>query len=244
VTTASGRLAVAAAMVLALGGAVAHAQPAGSSGAVRIEGATFAEFDERTGLLTLRGTPVVIRRGALQLRAPSVVYDAGRRVIQASGGVAYADPRVTLEAPRATVWVDEERLLAEDGVRAVQGQGADAVSLRAARLEVTGRGGRAVATGAVDVTTADLTVTTDRLEADQARDELVASGNTRVVRGDIDGRAPRVLVRRGEGTAVLSGGAVVRQGPNEARAETITVDLRRRRFTAAGQAILVLQPSR
>jgi hypothetical protein len=36
----------------------------------------------------------------------------------------------------------------------------------------------------------------------------------------------------------------VRQGANEARAATITVDLRRRRFTAEGQAILVLHPTR
>jgi len=87
-------------------------------------------------------------------------------------------------------------------------------------------------------------MTGDRVEAALARDELSAEGNARIVREDIDGRAPRVLVRRREGMAVLSGGAVVRQGPNEARAETITVDLRRRRFTATGRASLVLHPSR
>jgi lipopolysaccharide export system protein LptA len=87
-------------------------------------------------------------------------------------------------------------------------------------------------------------VTAARVASSQARDELVAEGDARVVRADIDGRAPRILVRRGEGTAVLSGGAVVRQGVNEARAATITVDLRRRRFTAEGRAILVLHPTR
>jgi lipopolysaccharide export system protein LptA len=232
-------------ITLALAVSAAQAQPtADPSGALEIEGATYAEFDERTGVLTLRGAPVTIRRGAMQLRAPSVIYDARRRLIQSSGGIHYADPRLVLEAPRVTVWIDEERVLAEDGVRGRQGQGADAISLRAARLEVFGRDGRAVATGAVEVNAQDITVTAARVEAAQARDELVAEGDARVVRADIDGRAPRVLVRRSEGTAVLSGGAVVRQGANEARAATITVDLRGRRFALEGQAILILHPNR
>jgi lipopolysaccharide export system protein LptA len=235
----------AAIIILTLAAAGARAQPAANpASALEIEGATYAEFDERTGMLTLRGLPVTIRRGAIQLRAPSIIYDAGRRLVQASGGVTYADPRVTLEAPRAAVWMDEERVLAEDGVRGVQGQGPEAVTLRAARLEMFGRDGRAVGTGSVEVTTQELTVTAARVEATQARNEFVAEGDARVIRADIDGRAPRLLVRRSEGTAVLSGGAVVRQGANEARAATITVDLRRRRFTAEGQAILVLHPTR
>jgi len=236
--------AAAAALLLALAASGAQAQSAGSSGAVEIEGATYAEFDERSGLLTLRGAPVTVRRGAARLRAPSVVYDAVRRHVQASGGVDYADPQLTVEAPRVTVWIDEERLLADGGVRGTQGQGSDAVSLRAVRLEVFGRDGRAVATGAVEVRAEDVTVTAERVEAVRARDELVADGNARVVRGEIDGRAPRVLVERAAGTAILSGGAVVRQGAHEARAETITVDLRRRRFTAEGRAVLLLHPGR
>ena len=232
-------------VISALAAAGAQAQtPADPSGALEIEGATYAEFDERTGVLTLRGLPVTIRRGVMQLRAPSIVYDAGRRLLQASGGVHYADARAVLDAPRVTVWIDEERVLAEDGVRGIQGQGPEAVTLRAARLEVFGRDGRAVATGGVEMSTQEMTLTAARVEATQAREEIVAEGDARVVRADIDGRAPRILVRRSEGTAVLSGGAVVRQGANEARAATITVDLRRRRFTAEGQAILVLHPTR
>ena len=87
-------------------------------------------------------------------------------------------------------------------------------------------------------------MTGDRVEVAVAQDELSVEGNARIVRDDIDGRAPRLLVRRRDGIAVLSGGALVRQAQNEARAETITVDLRRRRFAAAGRASLVLQPGR
>ena len=236
---------VACVIAFALSATAVSAQPAGDPrGVLEVEGATYAELDEGTGLLTLRGHPVAVRRGAIRLRAPAIVYDTKQRILRASGGVVYADPALTMEAPEATVWIDAEHLLAVGGVTAVQGQGADAIRLRAARLEVTGRDRRAVAAGAVEVVSAEGRMTGDRVEVAVAQDELSVEGNARIVRDDIDGRAPRLLVRRRDGIAVLSGGALVRQAQNEARAETITVDLRRRRFAAAGRASLVLQPGR
>lgn len=240
-----GRIVPFVVILLTLAAPALQAQPGGDTrGVVEVEGATYAELDEGTGLLTLRGNPVMVRRGRMTLRAPAIVYDTKQRILRAVGGAVFTDPTLTMEAPEATVWIDEDRLLATAGVAATQGQGADAIRLRAARLEVFGRDRRLVATGTVELVSSDATMTGDRVEAALARDELSAEGNARIVREDIEGRAPRVLIRRGEGLAVLSGGAVVRQGPNEARAETITVDLRRRRFTATGRASLVLHPSR
>lgn len=231
--------------VLLLAAPGARAQPAADpSEAIEIAGAAYAEFDERSGLLTLRGAPVVIRRGAMRLRAPMVVYDARGRIVRASGGVQYADARVSLEAPRVTAWLAEERLLASGGVRGAQEAEGEPIRVQAARLEVFGRDGRLVAVGAVEIVAQEAAVTADRVEAVRGGAELLAEGNARVLRGDIEGRAPRVTVRRDEGTAVLSGGAVVRRGPSEARAETITVDLRAYRFTAAGGAVLLIHPSR
>ena len=231
-------------LLLVLCAPVVAAQPQGTPGALEVDGATYAELDEGTGLLTLRGAPVVVRRGERRLRAPSIIYDTRQHILRATGGVAFADQTLSLDAAEVTVWIDDDRLVAAGGVGAVQGQGADALRLRAGRLEVFGRERRAVATGSVEVTAEATTLTGDRVDASLARDELSAEGNGRIVRGDIEGRAPRVLLRRREGIAVLSGGATVRQGVNEARAETITVDLRRRRVTASGRAMLVLRPSR
>ncbi len=220
------------------------AEPGGPApGAVEIEGATYAELDEGTGLLTLRGNPVLVRRGAMSVRALSIVYDTRNRVLRASARVAYADALLTVEAAEATIWVDEERVLAEGGVEAAQGQGVESVRLRAARVEVLGRERRMVATGGTDLRTSDGTVSGERLEASLAREEFIAEGGARLVRDDIEGRAPRIAVRRREGIAVLSGGATVRQGRNETRADTVTVDLRRRRFTAAGHAQVLVYPS-
>lgn len=221
------------------------AQPGGApGGALEVEGATGAELDDRTGLLTLRGNPVTVRRGAMTLRAPSMVYDTRQRILRASGGVVYRDAALTMDAGEVTVWVEEDRLVAAGGVTASQGQGVEALRVRAERLEVFGRDRRAVAVGSVEVVSSEGTMNGDRVEVAFARDELTAEGNARILREDIEGRAPRLLVQRREGLAVLSGGAVVRQGENEARAETITVDLRRRRITAAGRAQLVVQSRR
>jgi lipopolysaccharide export system protein LptA len=239
-----GRIAGVVAVLLALSAPAGSAQPHIAPGVLEVEGATYAELDEGTGLLTLRGQPVAVRHGERRMRAPSITYDTRRHIVRASGGVAFLDQAWTLEAVEVTVWIDEDRLVADGGVTASERQDADPVRVRAARLEVFGRERRAVASGSVEVITQETTLTGDRVDASLARGELTADGGARLVRGDIEGRAPRVLLRRGEGIAVLSGGATVRQGVNEARAETITVDLRRRRVTASGRASLVLHPSR
>lgn len=218
------------------------APAAGQSPAVEITGATYAELDDATGMWTLRGNPVVVRRGPVTVRAPAIVYDTAQQIVRASGGVSYADDALTLEARQITVWMEDERLLAED--RVVAEQPREGLRVSAARLEAFGKEQRLVATGAPAVTSPEGAITADRIELVAERQELVADGSARIVHEDIDGRAPRLVLRRRDSVAVLSGGAVVRQGPNEARAQTITVDLRRRRITASGQATVTVQTGR
>lgn len=232
------RLLAAGLLVLLIPAAPATAQ----SPAVDITGATYAELDDAAGTWTLRGAPVVVRRGATTVRAPAIVYDTRQQVVRASGGASYADEALTLEARQITVWMEEERLLAEEGVIAEQPR--EHLRLTAARLEAFGNEQRLVATGSPAVTSPEGSITGERIEAFAETQELVADGNARITREDIDGRAPRVLLRRREAVAVLSGGAVVRQGPNEARAQTVTVDLRRRRITASGGATITVQTGR
>lgn len=227
--------------VLAAGGAFA---PPASAAAppVDVTGASYAELDDVTGLWTLRGNPVTVRRGPITVRAPSITYDTRRQIVHATGGVSYSDDSLSLEAPQITAWIAEERALAEDRVVATQPR--QNVRITAGRLEVFGKEQRLLATGSAAITSPDGSLSGDRIEAFGQRDEVVVDGAARLAYEDIEGTAPRIVLRRRDGMAVLSGGAVVRQGRNEVRAELITADLRRRRVSASGQASITVHPER
>lgn len=199
---------VTAAVALSVAVGPARAQPAP---ATDITGATYAELDDATGIWTLRGAPVSVRRGATTVQAGAITYDTRAQVLRATGGVRYDDGTMTVEAPQVTAWLAEERLLA---------------------------------TGTPVVTMPQGTLTADRVEVLAGGEDVVAEGSARLVHEDVEGRAPRLVLQRRLALATFSGGAVVRQGPDEARAQTITVDLRRRRITARGAAVITVQTDR
>ena len=188
--------------------AAAQAQP---SPAIDVTGATYAELDDATGVWTLRGTPVSVRRGALTVQAGSITYDTRAQVLRAAGGVRYDDATMAVTAAEMTAWLAEEHLLA---------------------------------TGTPVVTTPEGTLTAERVEVHGRSEQVVAEGNAHLVHEDIDGRASHLLLQRRLATATFSGGAVVRQGPHEVRAQTVIIDLRRRRVTARGAAIITVQIDR
>lgn len=209
---------------------------------VDVTGASYAELDDRTGLWTLRGNPVTVRRGSVTVRAPSISYDTRRLIVHATGGVRYSDDSLSLEASQVTVWIMEERAVAEDRVVAVQLR--QNVRITAGRLEAFVKEQRLLATGSPALTSPDGSLSADRIEGFGQRDEVVADGAARLTHEDIEGSAPRIVLRRGDGLAVLSGGAALRQGRNEVKADVITADLRRGRVTASGQATITVYPER
>ena len=217
----------------------AWAQPAPP---VEVEGATYAELDDRSGVWTLRGSPVAVRRGVVTVQAPVLTYDRRAGVVRATGGARYTDEELSVDAPQIAVWLEDERMLADGGVAAEQRP--ERRRLVAARLEVFRRERRLVATGTPVVTGPEGRLAADRIEAFGEREEITAEGDGRFVYEEIDGRAPRITLRRRPATATLTGGAVVRQGPHEVRAQTITVELERRRIVASGQAMITVQPVR
>jgi lipopolysaccharide export system protein LptA len=209
---------------------------------VDVTGASYAELDDRSGLWTLRGNPVTVRRGVITVRAPSITYDTRRLIVHATGGVSYSDESLSLEAPQITAWIMEERALAADRVVATQPR--QNVRITAGRLEVFGKEQRLLATGSPAISSPDGSLSGDRIEAFGQRDEIVADGAARLTYEDIEGSAPRIVLRRRDGLAVFSGGAILRRGHNEVKAEVITADLRRRRVTANGQASITVHPER
>lgn len=249
----------------------AAAQPAPP--ALEVTGATYVEFDEASGLWQLRGSPVVVTRGPKTIRAPEMTYDGRGQVVRGTGGVTYTDGASSLTAAVVTVWLREERLLAEGQVAAVLREEQRESRLQSERLEVwtkerraVGTGGavlrrgemtatgdrieydertqRAVATGKSTLATPEGTVTADRIDAQLDREEVTAEGHVRLIQRDLDGAAPKAVLRRREGIAVLSGGATVRYGQNTATAQVVTVDLKTNRVVATGQAHLVVYPGR
>lgn len=209
------RRAIGAACGLLLAAATAAATPSpaapGTAPPIEVTGAAFAELDERAGIWTLRGAPVVVRRGEVQIEAQTVVYETGPRIVRAAGTVTYRDAALEVTAARLTAWLEEERLLAEGGVTARAPEG----RLAAGRVELVA-----------------------------SREELIAEQDARLVHEDLEGRAGRIVLQRRVGLATLSGGATLRRGASETRAATIVVDLRRRRITASGGAVVTVVPER
>lgn len=237
---------------------------------IEVTGATRVEFDDATGVWELQGAPVIIARGLVILRAPAVRYDTKQQQVTAWGGVSYDDELLAVSAANVTVWVQEERAIAEGDVTAVY-RGGEQVQLSAARVELSGRraqttasggavlthrratvtadqimydeaAGQAVASGTVAAETDDGTLRADQITAFLGREELVAGGNVVITRGDLEGRSARAILRQQTGVAELSGGAVVRLGPHTINASTIAVDLRTRRVDASGNVHLVAYP--
>lgn len=238
---------------------------------LEVTGATRVEFDDSAGVWELVGNPVTVRRGLVVLQAPAVRYDTRAQVVIASGGVSYGDAVLTASAGTVTVWVQEERAVAEGDVQ-VTYRGGEPVELRAARVEllqrqrqVTASGAarlvqgssaitadqiaydntarRAVAAGSVQAHTPDGMLSADRIEALLLAEELTADGHVVVARGDLEGRAAHAVFRQQAGLAELTGAAVVHLGRNTIEAPTITLDLRARRVTASGGAHLVGYPA-
>lgn len=268
---------VAGAVCCALFGVATVDMPAGMVRAspaprqVEISGATRVEFDEGTGVWDVSGNPVVATRGSLVLRAPVIRYDTRPQILIATGGVAYRDDLLAVSAVSVTLWVQEERAIAEGDVAVVR-YGTGPTTLHAARVEVSRPSGqliatggatlargsatviaeqityddpaqRAVATGSARVETAEGLLVADRIEARLATGEATADGRVRVVRGDLDGRADKVILRQRAAIVELSGSAVARLGRNTIEAPAITIDLQARRVTATGGAHLTAIPA-
>ncbi len=234
---------------------------------IEVSGATRVEFDDATGVWELQGAPVIVARGPVTLRAPAVRYDTKAQLVMAWGGVSYDDELLAVSAASVTVWVLDERAVAEGDVSAVY-RGGGQVQFSAARVEISGRPARvtasggavlvhqratvtadeiaydgaaeqAVASGSAVAETADGTLRADQITAFLGREEILADGNVVITRGDVEGRAARALFRQQTGVAELSGGAVVRLGPHAISALAIAVDLRTRRVDASGNVHLV-----
>ncbi len=256
--------------LLAASAGGAQAQPVPSS-PIDITGAVRLEYDDRSGVLVAEGQPVVIRRGAMELRARAVRYDTRAARITAQGGVIVRQDDVTLAADRGELGLADERVQVSGNVTIRSARDGPPVAIMAPATEGSLRTGRFAATGGVRVMRDVWTITGERLDYDDrarlavvtgeptatlrdavmtaetitvwlAEERAAGEGTVVLRRGDLVGRAPRVEVVARENRATLLGGARVERGPDRLTAETIDVDLDGIRATARGSPRLVITP--
>ena len=96
-------------------------------------------------------------------------------------------------------------------------------------------------------TQADLTITSDRLEAlypDKATQpgRLVAEGRVVVVRGRHEARCDRATYERSERRVVCQGNAELRDGGDRVTGAQIEFDIESERVVVSGGASVVIQP--
>jgi lipopolysaccharide export system protein LptA len=106
---------------------------------------------------------------------------------------------------------------------------------------------RLVFTQNVKATQADLTITSDRLEAlypDKATQpgRLVAEGRVVVVRGRHEARCDRATYERSEQRVVCRGNAELREGGDRVTGAQIEFDIESERVVVSGGASVVIQP--
>ncbi|MDR7485855.1 MAG: hypothetical protein QN187_11050 [Armatimonadota bacterium] len=260
-------LAVLGVWILARGG------PAGSQPALPIEvtGATFLEYDDRTGQLRAEGAPVVVTRGRTTLRAPRVRYDARTQVALATGGVTVEEPALAVRAEEAEFRFADDRFRAWGQVVVRSRRDDQTTTLSAPQMEgslqtrrfaasggvavdrgewrVRGRWldyddgtGVAVVTGDPEARFGEATMTAGVIRFNVRDETASGEGGVWLRRGELEGRAARADVAGREGRAVLSGGARVDRGADRLTAEVIEVDLDGSRATARGRSRLVVVP--
>lgn len=145
-------------------------------------------------------------------------------------------------AAEATAEVGVEPVLAGDGLLEGFSLSADRgpVHIEASSLEFEYRTGELTYRGAVKVSQADITLTSDALSvkldienAGRPR-EIVAQGNVRIVNGDRVATGGRAVFDQEKQTITLSDAAVLRDGPNEVAGDKVVVYIAEQRSVVEG----------
>ncbi len=176
---------------------------------VEITGATAVEFDQTRRVWTFRGSPVLVRRDAMTLRAPLIRYVMDARRLDASNGVEFAAESLAGRAPGVAAFLAESRVVTNGRTQVVATSGGRETRIEADRVQVWWQEHRALATGAVVILRVGARITADRLELDQAAESAVASGSVVVEQEDATLRAARVELDQRRDSVVATGAPVV-----------------------------------
>lgn len=241
-----------------------RAQPA------EVEGARWAEFDAQTGVWTLRGEGVRVRRGEWWVEARLLRYRASDGTFEAQGGVRAQQGEVlsvAASSARGSVRQGWGELEGEVDVRYRADPGV--VALRAPRARVDFSRRSAEALGGVEVTWREAVLQADRVSLDG--EEVTAQGQpvatwarlrleagllrgslrtgTLWALGGVRGEHPlgtfrsrEAEVRWREQAVTLRGDVRVDRGGDRLEAEEVRYDWSTGRAVASGRARVVVRP--
>lgn len=251
--------------------ASAQAPPPPRPSPIEIDGATYVEFDESTGVWRIAGAPVTITRGRTVLKAARGRFDQRAGLVTAEGGVEVTEPGVTVRADAVELRLADDRLRARGNVLLTSMRDEQIATLRAPEVDGSLRTRRFTASGGVSLARGEVTMTGRRLDYDDAervavvtgepvvrfkdgtmtaevvtlllaRDLVRGDGSARLRRGDLSGSARRVDVHLRDGLATLLGEARVERGRDRIEADDIQVALDGSRIAARGTSRMTVVP--
>lgn len=210
---------------------------------INVTGATFAEFDDTTGVARMEGSPLVVTRGRTVIRAARARFDRRTQVLTADGAVEAAEEGVTIRADAIEYRLSDESIRASGSVRITSAsQGAPGqqpqpqTTLVAPDVSGSLRTRRFVATGGVTIVRGEWTVLGRRAEYDDATKAAVVTGDPEVRFREGVMTADTLTMFLDAETILAEGRVLLRRGDMTGRAQRADISLKRQVAVFTGDA--------
>jgi lipopolysaccharide assembly outer membrane protein LptD (OstA) len=208
---------------------------------IDVTGATFAEFDDTTGIARMEGAPLVITRGRTVIRAARARFDRRANVLTAEGAVEAAEEGLTIRADAVEYRLGDETIRAAGAVRmtrAGQGGATPEPPTTLAAPEVSGslRTRRFVATGGVTIARGEWTVRGRRVDYDDEGKTAVVNGDPEVRFADGVMTADTLTMALDAETMRAEGAVQLRRGDMTGRARRADISLKSQLAVFTGEA--------
>jgi lipopolysaccharide assembly outer membrane protein LptD (OstA) len=208
---------------------------------IDVTGATFAEFDDTTGIARMEGSPLVITRGRTVIRAARARLDRRANVLTAEGAVEAVEEGVTIRADAVEYGLGDETLRATGAVRMTRaGQGGappePPTTLTAPEVSGSLRTRRFVATGGVTIARGEWTVRGRRVDYDDEAKTAVVSGDPEMRFADGVMNADTMTMRVDAETIRAEGAVRLRRGDMSGQARRADVSFKTQLAVFTGEA--------
>jgi len=208
---------------------------------IDVTGATFAEFDDTTGVARMEGSPLVVTRGRTVIKAARARFDRRTQVLTADGAVEAAAEGVTIRADAIEYGLSDESIRANGSVRITSvGQGTPGpqppTTLVAPEVSGSLRTRRFVATGGVTIVRGEWTVRGRRADYDEGTKAAVITGDPEVRFGDGVMTADTLTMFLDAETIRADGAVQMRRGEMTGRAKRADISLKSQIAVFSGDA--------
>lgn len=208
---------------------------------IEVTGATFAEFDDTTGIARMEGAPLVITRGRTVIRAARARFDRRANVLTAEGAVEAAEEGVTIRADTVEYRLGDDTVRATGTVRMTRaGQGGatpdSPTTLVAPEVSGSLRTRRFAATGGVTIARGEWTVRGRRVDYDDEAKTAVVTGDPEMRFTDGVMTADTLVIALDAETIRAEGAVQLRRGDLTGRARRADISLKSQLAVFTGEA--------